>query len=483
MRLARPRVRLDIGVYVKNLRSNLKAVPLIGLALFLLASGNAFAQDAPTTGSTGQTAGDLKPAGRIGIAGVIQDSGSTDPSVGNTAPPPIEALGGGGWLQDVSPLHWGSLYISSFNFSEGYDDFSGGSPGSLKGVVHSSVFGTSVVFNPRFSRANLAFQWQPQAGVVNGRFADNLNNQNVSLDFTTLATPRLSVRFQDRFSYLPTQNVFAEGFLYAPQSIDNHSVQGAFLDGPGVWLTNAATLSLAYGLSPTTTVTVTPNFNYAHAIKNSSAASGGVVQSQLSLIGSKQYGSTVSLSHLLSPMKSVGLFYTASAVKFDNTPSFVWYHGIGATYSQQLRPSWFVNLSAGATTSSFGRGTNSWSFSGSADVEKHFQNSSATLAYSRGLSLSQYAFGNFTDRVDLRYTTNLTRKTTATMGFGYQHVGGIAGISGKYTQGQLGYQFLRNLSLMMTYVYRDQVGDAIQVYTETRHSAFVTLQWDPFHMR
>jgi hypothetical protein len=69
------------------------------------------------------------------------------------------------------------------------------------------------------------------------------------------------------------------------------------------------------------------------------------------------------------------------------------------------------------------------------------------------------------------------------MGFGYQHVGGGAGISGRYSQGQLGYQFLRNLSLMLTYVYRNQVGDAVQVYTETRHTAFVTLQWDPLHMR
>jgi hypothetical protein len=453
------------------------------MALFPLISGNALAQDVPTQTSTGQTASDLKPAGRIGIAGMVQDSGSADPSLGNSGAPPIEALGGGGWLQDVSPLHWGSLYISSFNFSEGYDDFSGGSPGSLSGAVHSSVFGTSVVFNPRFSRTSVALQWQPQAGVVNGRFADNLNNQNVSLDFATLATPRLTVRFQDRFSYLPTQNVFAEGFLYTPQSVDNHSVQGAFLDGPGVWLTNSATLSLAYGLSPITTLTVTPNFNYAHAIKNSSAASGGVSESQLSLIGSKQYGATVSLNHSLSPMRSVGLFYGASGVKFDNARSAVWYHSMGVTYSQQLRPSWFVNLATGATTSSFGTGTNGWSFSGSADLEKHFQNSSATLAYTRGLSLNQYAFGNFTDRVDLRYTASLTRRTTATMGFGYQHVSGAAGISGRYTQGQLGYQFLRNLSIMLTYVYRDQVGDAIQVYTETRHTAFVMVQWDPLHMR
>jgi hypothetical protein len=318
---------------------------------------------------------------------------------------------------------------------------------------------------------------------VNGRFADNLNNQNVSLDFTTMVTPRFSLRFQDRFSYLPTQNVFAEGFLYSPQTIDNHSVQGAFLDGPGVWLTNNVTLGLTYGLSPVTTLTVTPSFNYAHELKNSAADTAGAPSSSLALIGSKQYGGMVSLNHSLSALKSVGLFYSISGVQFENTTNTVWYNSFGATYSQQLRPSWFVNVAAGATTSSFAKSANSWSFSGSTDIEKQFQRSSATLAYSRGLSLNQYAFGGFTDRIDLRYSTTLVQRISATLGFGYQHVGGNAGISGRYTQAQLGYQFLRSLSFLVTYVYRDQVGDASQVFTETRHTAFATLQWDPLHRR
>jgi hypothetical protein len=101
--------------------------------------------------------------------------------------------------------------------------------------------------------------------------------------------------------------------------------------------------------------------------------------------------------------------------------------------------------------------------------------------YTRGLSLSQYASRNFTDRVDATYQAQLGRRLNAGIGFGYQHVDGPPIISGKYYNAALGYSLMRSLSLQATYRYQNQSGDSTQIFTETRTTAFLTLQWDPLH--
>jgi hypothetical protein len=237
-------------------------------------------------------------------------------------------------------------------------------------------------------------------------------------------------------------------------------------------------------MSPLTTITVSPRYNYAHVIDNSSAVSGTVTPNQLGLIGSKEYGGSVSISHRLAPMKSVGMYYSVNDVRFDTATDAAWYHIFGGTYAQQLRPTLFANIMAGAATASFNNsGSRGWTFSGTADIEKTIHVGTLALAYTRGLSLNRYASRNFTDRVDVNYHTLLTRRSSAAMGFGYEHVNGTPSISGKYASAQIGYRLLRNLNFLMTYVFRDQIGDGLQAYTETRHTAYVSLNWDPLHMR
>ena len=424
---------------------------------------------------------DPKPAGKTGVVGVIDNPDGQDQAPNNSGAPPIQELGCGRWLEAASPLHWGSLSLGSFDFSQGYDDFRGGTPGGLVGVFHTSVFGTSVVYNPRLSRTNLAFQWRPQAAFVNGNFVNNLSNQDASFDLTTMLSPRLSMRFQDRFSYLSAQYVFSEGLLFAAQTPLNHSVQASFLDGPGTWLTDTATLSFGYALSPRTDLTFTPGFNYAHLINRNSAFGGGPTPSA-PLIGSNEYFGNVSLNYKLSPLRSVGLFYSLNSVKFENNPSYVSYNTAGILYSQQFSPTWFFRGSAGASTSAFNStGPRSWTYTLSTDLEKRFKRSSVSINYTRSLSLIQYAYRNFTDRVDLNYQTQLTSRINAGLGFGYQRVNGPPLVSGKYYDAKLGYKLLPSVSLLATYTYRNQTGDSRQIFTETRNTAYLTLQWDPTH--
>lgn len=449
------------------------------LAILLAFPLASLAQESSSASRQAQT--DPKPAGKTGVVGVIDNADSPDQSPNSSGPPPIQELGRGGWLAAASPLHWGSLSVGSFDFSQGYDDFRSGAPGGLVGVFHTSIFGTSVVYNPRLSRTNLALQWRPQAGFVNGQFINNLSNQDASFDLTTMLSPRLSMRFQDHFSYVSAQYVFSEGLLFAAQTPSNHSVQASFLDGPGTWLTDTAAVSFDYALSPRTDLIFTPSFNYSHLI-NRSSAFGGAPNSSAPLVGSNEYVGNVSLNHKLSPLKRVGIFYYLNAVKFENSPSYVSYNTFGAMYSQQLSPTWFFMGSAGASTAAFNStGPRSWTYALSADLEKRFQRSSVSIAYTRSLSLIQYAYRNFTDRVDLNYQTQLTNRVNAGLGFGYQRVNGPPLISGRYYTAKLGYRLLPTLSLLGTYVYRNQVGDSTQIFTETRNTAYITLQWDPTH--
>ncbi|HKT48016.1 MAG TPA: hypothetical protein VJP87_10880 [Candidatus Acidoferrales bacterium] len=458
----------------------------MGFAAVLFAcSVPVLAQDQQQGSSQQSSSSDAKPAGRTGAVGVVQTGEGGDISPTNGAPP-IQELGRGNWLANtVSPLHWGSLSIGSFDLTEGYNDFNSSATNSLNGVFHTTFLSTSVIFSPRLSRTNLAFQWHPQVGFINGHFVNNLSNQDVSFEVSTSLTSRLSVRFMDHFSYVPAQNVFSEGFLYGAETRQNNSVQSPFLDGPGNWLTNTALATIAYAINPTTDLEVTPSFNYTHLLSNSSALGQTVgIPTGVALIGGRDYNGTVNLRHRLSPLKTVGIYYSLDAVKFETTPSYSTYNTIGGSYSQQLSPTWFMTLTAGASTAAFNaNGPKTWSFSGSAQLQKRFRSSSLSLAYSRGLSIDRYVTRNFTDRVDASYNTQLTRRFSAQLGFGYQRVDGPPLIFGKYASPQLSYQLLPSLSLLATYVYLDQSGDTTQVFTEVRHTGFITLSWTPFHLK
>ena len=441
------------------------------LALCLLLPTPILAQDDPP--STGQVppAGGTKPAGKPGVL-AIPDSSAPDQAPTGSAAPPIQELGRGGWLgATTSPLHWRSLYISSVEIDQGYDQFSGGS-GTTPGIFRTSFLQSTLVYDLQLSRSRLAFQWQPEVGTINGHFANNLSNENVGLDYSTLLTPRLSMHFRDQFQYSTARNLFFDSYLYAAQTPGNQSVQNTFLDGPGTRLTNNAMVTIDYRLSPTIDLALTPGFNYA----NQSAGSKIIV-------GSKEYTGTAHLTRQFSPTMSAGVLYIANAVKFDNVAGYVFYHTVGGSFTKQLSPTWFFNSTLGVSKSTINGSSSYWTFFGDAVLQKKFRTSSAGVTYSRGLSLEQYATQYYTDRVDLAYTLQLTRKLFASFGGGYERAGGSQRVSGEYGSSQVGYNLLRSLSLVGTYTYRTQTGDLSQIYTETRHTGYITLRWQPPRIR
>lgn len=445
-----------------------KSIGILGVvALTLLVSTASGAQD-DSSSQTTQGSGAVPVAKSGAIGGVLNSTGASDNAETTSPAPPIQELGHGSWLSpSLSPLHWGSLYVGSAQFLQAYEDIRFASfPDS---IVRTSLFGTSVVYDTTIRGNHLALQWQPQVAIVNGQFQNGLNNENLSVAYATAATPRLTLTLQDHVAYLPLNNVYLSAIFSPTQTANLQSVQNPFLQGPGSWLTNTASVSLSYALTERASLTVSPSYVYVHSYNPNAAV----------FLGSKQYGGSVSLNYKLDETKTVGLFYSENYVKFDNVASTVPYTGFGGSLTDQVSPTWFINGSIGAAPSTYGTPRTVWSLSGYFDVQKRFERSTATLAYSRGLSLGQYSSQYLTDRVDLNYTIQLTRRFSAGADAGYQRVAGPPLFSGEYGSATLGYQLLPSVGISAVYLYANQLGDNVQIYSEKQNSAFISLSWAP----
>lgn len=426
------------------------------------------AQDASSQGAGSSGAVPVATSGAVG--GVLGSIGTSDSSGAVTTPtaPPLQQLGRGSWLgPSLSPLHWGSLYIGSAQFLQGYDAIRFSGAGN--DILRTSVIGTNVVYDTAIRGDHLAFQWDPQIVFVNGRFLNSLNNENLSLGYATAVSPRLTITVRDALAYVPVNNIYQVNIFSPTEAAVLQSVQNPFLQGPGSWLTNTASVSVAYQLSERTSLIATPTYVYTNTF-NSNPAS----------FGSKQYLGSVSLNHNLSETKTIGFSYSENVVKFDSasSPSLP-YASFGPTFVDQFSPTWFMNASVAATFSTYGGPQTVWSASGYINVQKSFQTSVITLDYSRGLSLNQYTSHYLTQRADLSYSIRLTRRVSAGAGAGYQSVSGPPRFSGAYASAKAGYQLLPSVGISANYLYGNQTGDNIQIYSEKQNSVFLSLSWAP----
>ena len=193
-----------------ELNASRTRIGLLGIvALVLLVPAVGRTQDGSSSSGTTAASSGTVPAARAGAIGgtlaAIGSSGTADDGSATTSTvPPIQELGRGSWLgPSLSPLHWGSLYIGSVTFLEAYDDIRSAGLGS--GIFRSSVLQTSVVYDTAIRGNHLALQWNPQVVVVNGRFLNSLNNENVSFAYATALTPRLSLTISGQLCLPPDQ--------------------------------------------------------------------------------------------------------------------------------------------------------------------------------------------------------------------------------------------------------------------------------------
>src|SRR5260370_41943552 len=97
-----------------------------------------------------------------------------------------------------------------------------------------------------------------------GEGVRNFSNQNTSLDWLVYPRPRWNVRFSDGFRYYYTQQSVGLSYLDV-NTVTSGVATNNFLDGPSRWLSNNASISIAYALSRRASIAISPNYTFSVA--------------------------------------------------------------------------------------------------------------------------------------------------------------------------------------------------------------------------
>jgi hypothetical protein len=409
---------------------------------------------------------DAEPASPFGLAGTesyIRQIGTSGVLAGNR-----EGIG------------WGSLYIPSAEVSGIVDRFEGASTTS-SGSSTAAVLRTTIVYDHSIGTSRLAFQYSPSMAIAEGQIVANYSNQNTSLDLLLYTRPRWNVKFGDSFRYYYTQQSIGFPYLDVNSVTPGFAVNG-FLDGAGRWLSNSSNMTIAYALSRRASIAVIPNYIYSESGTGVNLSRG------------VSYGGTARWDYRVSERQTVGLEYTGQLLHesgrrtFTSTigPSDTIYHTISGTAGRQLSATWFVEGSAGVTTSTIAfslfQTSRQWSPYGRFGLVKQLGRSSVGLKYSRGDTLSYGLISNqYADRVDLTFRSQLGIRLYWSASAGYLRQVGSGGFSGKYATADLQFLLAPRAELFAVFdYYRKYQSASVNNLFTGNHDLYVFgVRWEP----
>lgn len=377
-------------------------------------------------------------------------------------------LGGGGLLTtNQSPLRLGPLYVSSAEVFGGMDRLTP-SDSTLPPLSQTgTVFRSDIVLDEVYKQSRFTAQWEPHLSIFDGVTRGDAENINVLGQTTFQFNERLGLTLSDNFSDIASRLLYGDFFFASGLAETPASQQNSFLDAPGHAISEQALALLTYRLSPLTTISFQPSYNYFHT--NTTTAL---------LNSSQEYAGVLSLTHTTSPRTTVGMGYTASEVLFPTGSESVLYQTVSGTLVHLLSPSFSFNGTAGFSTFTTPGTPRSWTFAGSATVVKSFRKSHISLGYNRGLYLADYTTSAFTDRVDAQASVDLNQRINVVVGGGFQRESRTDGFQGRYADGALNLRLAPTLTLYGRYTFSYQSGDQMFLTTGTRNLYLVGLRWD-----
>jgi hypothetical protein len=226
-------------------------------------------------------------------------------------------------------------------------------------------------------------------------------------------------------------------------------------------------VSVAYALSPTSSISVAPFFGYSQV--------GGQINSAQPL-SIYQYGAKVRWDKRLSPTQGINANYYSRVV--GDLGNGVLYQSGEVGYDHQFGPSTVVGVSAGLLTGGFVH--RQWNLSGSVALSRKFGRSRGTVAYYRGLPLfSETASQGVAQRVDGSYRLDLSQRWYSQVQVGYENSLWSTGtdFSGKYVAAELGYNLTPRWSCFMNYVHKTQSGTDPQLLVGARDFYSAGIRW------
>lgn len=406
-------------------------------------------------------------------------SKSTDTSDASPAPPLgptwadsyIRQIGTSGLLAgNRAGIGWGSLYIPSAGITGIVDRF-GGSNGIPSASFTAAVLQTAVVYDHRLGGSSrLAIQYQPSMAIADGQVVGNFSNQNTNLDLLLYTRPRWVVRFSDSFRYYYTQQSYGLPYFDA-NPVTSGAITNNFLDGPGRWLSNSASMSAAYALTRRASIAITPVYTF------SESGGGG------NFVRGISYGGSVNWNYRTSERQTVGIQYTSQLI--HQTSGFTTdtiFHTFAVTAQRQVGKTWSVSGSLGATTSAAPQVGRQWSAYGTLGMTKQLGRASVGLNYSRGDTLSSGLISNqYADRVDITTQIQLTRRLNWGAGGGYLRQVQSGGFSGWYATSDLQFLLAPRAGLFATFNYshKNQSGNTNNLFGGNSDAFSFGIRWQP----
>jgi hypothetical protein len=452
----------------KYLRKSTWQVFSVLLAALLL-PGMGSAQNA------GQDAGNQKPVAQDSDN---KESAPTSPLALAWADSYIRQIGTSGVLAgNREGLGWGSLYIPSASASGIVDQLERSSvaPGA---TYTAAMFQTTVVYDHRVGTSRLALQYQPNMAISQGQVVGNFSNQNVSLDLLIYSRPRWIVRFSDGFRYYYTQQSVDFSYLDV-NPVTSGMATNNFLDGPRRWLSNDASMSIAYALSRRASIAISPNYAY------SESGTG------LNLARGSSYGGSVNWSYRTSERQTVGVQYigqllheaglgTSSSTTV--APADTIFQTIAGTAGRQLTATLFARGSIGATTSARAQNARQWSAYGTFEFVKQVGRSSIGINYSRGDTLSNGLIASqYADRVDGTFQSQISLRLKLLFGGGYLRQVQSGGFSGWYATSDVQFLMAPRVGLFATFDYyrKNQAVNINNLFIGNRNLYSFGVRWQP----
>jgi hypothetical protein len=373
-----------------------------------------------------------------------------------------------------TPLRWGSFSIGSFEYIGIHDNFDPvGVP--IGPWSNLTILRTSVVFDRYIKKNRIVLQYLPQLAILNGQVHSNAGaNNNIALGTMFALTPRLTLTVQNSFVQVHSNQLIPERYL-AADAYAGAVVQNNFLDTKGSFIADTVSATIQYGVSPRTTLTISPMFRYAKATDN-----------QINYVANGEtYQGVIALGYALSPYRKVGVLESYQLVRDTKgtVPSSARFNTSGVFYSEQLGRSLWVTANVGAEHQSYSdfKEAAHWGLSGGMSLVEDFSRRvGVVLAYTRGLTFNNYLTTQRSDRVDGSLGIHATRRLSWSNSVGYfRELGTGPRTSGKYGTTGLSFAMFGQLTAFSDFAYAFQNSNTPQLISGMRRTLSFGIRWQP----
>jgi len=378
------------------------------------------------------------------------------------------------WLGTEGTLRYGPFSLKSVEVLGVDDQFSPTDGGPNVGT-QLSLIRTNIGFDQTIKKSHISLTYTPELVTYNGHTGATVDGNNgLSLGDTFELSPRLTVAMTDQLALTHANQIFPDQYLLIDRETGG-LVQTYFLENTGSYFENMFTTSVVYKWSPRLLLTVTPDYMYAdtHGPK--------ILAANLYIVD--DFDNYFNLTYALTPHRTIGAYGSVDVVhpvrpKTFNTGLF---RTVGAAYSEQLSPSFWINGTIGAEVARYpGFNANNWGVEGGFALVKTFGTSDLALDYHRASTVANFIANHQIENADLSYGQTVFRPLKCTAGIGYfREIGANPRVIGKYAIFTAKYHLVGGFSLISSYSWRSQRSSTPELISGNRNTFFGGLQWNP----